>query len=133
MNTTEGTKLVGHNYALTYDLGNGRSIQVNGNFYQDDSPAEMNAKLDKLRGVLDRQRAKSDLEILRAELKQRENVRRVIVSQIELLEGEASRLGLKLPTQQKTALEQARNNLKKCDEDIAEGRKNIAESEQKAA
>lgn len=129
----DGQKLVGHNYALTYDLGNGRTIQVNGNFYADDDAAAMNAKLDKLRGVLDRQRAKSDLEIMRAEMKQRAAVRETIIEGIVLLEAEQAKQGPRWPQQQRAALEQQKRNLAKVEKDIADGKDMLAEAERKAA
>lgn len=64
-------RLVGHAYTVGFDLGNGRNIQVNGTFFVDDDKASMDQKLDHIMAVLERQRARCELERYEMELKQR--------------------------------------------------------------
>jgi hypothetical protein len=71
MTEDTGKRLVGHTYVIAFDLGNGRSIQVNGNLYADDDLKSINGKFDGMMAVLERQRARAELEILEAELKAR--------------------------------------------------------------
>lgn len=54
-------KKVGYVWNWGYDLGNGRTLGVTGNFAIDASVDDINREFDKIRGCLDRQQAKSAL------------------------------------------------------------------------
>jgi hypothetical protein len=119
-------RLVGHNYALSFDLGNGRGIQVNGNFYVDDGLPEMNAKLDQVWVVLERLRAKVQVETLILDLKQAKTM--VLQTEELLLRAEAGneirqKAGKMVTTQQSADLANLHSNLLKQRQDV----KNIEE------
>jgi hypothetical protein len=63
-------RLVSHQYAISFDLGEGRGIQVNSTFFADDGLIEMNRKLDILWQALERLRAKVQVEQIKVNLKQ---------------------------------------------------------------
>lgn len=69
MDQDQKDKLVAYQYALSFDLGNGRGIQVNGTFLIDDDKASMNGKLDQMWEVLERLRAKVQVEQVIGELR----------------------------------------------------------------
>jgi hypothetical protein len=119
-------RIVGHNYAMSFDLGNNRSIQVNGNFYVDDDIAAMNAKLDQIWVVLERLRAKVQVETLILDLKQAKTM--VLQTEELLLRAEAGnevrqKSGKLVTTQQSADLANLHSNLLKQRQDV----KNIEE------
>ena len=137
-----GKKLVGHNYAITFDLGNGRTIQVNGNLYVDDTLADMNQKLDHIIAVLERQRARAEVEILEAELKTRQKRVEEICFHIEQTQAQLAAHDAKerrVPAdanaraQLVAAIENHKVNLKRMEPEVEEGRRNLEEGRKKAA
>jgi hypothetical protein len=88
MDQDPAKRLVTRTYQLAFDLGNGRSIAVNGNFYLDDDAKSMNEGLDQIWNVLERLRAKVQVEDLTERLK----TARVINAQTEeiLIRSEAT-------------------------------------------
>jgi hypothetical protein len=130
-------RLVGHAYTLGFDLGNGRTIQVAGNFYVDDPEEVMNNKLDGIMRVLERQRAKCELPLLEAELVTRKRQLRDVKESLVRLETSASaRLerGAKfIPQQDTAAIEQQKLNALKLAEAVEEGERNLEEARKRAA
>jgi hypothetical protein len=50
---------IGYVFNFAADLGNGRQLSLNGNLNKGATTEEMNAEVDKIRAVFDRQQAKS--------------------------------------------------------------------------
>lgn len=126
-------RLVGFQYTVGFDLGNGRQIQINGNFYKDDTPADMNAAFDQLMVVLERQRAKCEIPLLEAEARTREKLVVGMQEQIIRLEVMASKHKGGLNPANMAALENHRVNLKRAEQDFADGLKAIEDAKRKAA
>lgn len=55
--TTQETKKVENLYNFTADLGSGRVLQISGNLFAGDDVEVVNAAIDKVRFILDRQQA----------------------------------------------------------------------------
>lgn len=138
----QAKRLVGHTYVLAFDLGNGRSIQVNGNLYADDDQATINGKFDAMMAVLERQRARAEVEIIEAELKQR--VKRVEEIDLHIAQTKAqiSAMATKVRKapgddnalkQLEAALANHVLNRKRMEIEVAEGETNVGLVKQKAA
>jgi multidrug resistance efflux pump len=69
--TTTTEKPVAHVFQFAANVADGMSLTIGGNFYVGDSLDTMNQHIDRLRRVIDRQRAKNEVEILAAELDER--------------------------------------------------------------
>lgn len=140
-------RLVGSTYAISFDLGNGRSIQVHGNIYADDTDADINEKYDRQMRLLERQRARAEIEVVELELKARrkrvEEMKFFITqtqAQIDAFDREVNE-----PTRRKTpadagkraqlvsALATHKLNLERMGPEIAEGERAVEEVKQKAA
>ena len=131
--TDEAARLVGHQYTLAFDLGNGRQIQIVGTFFRDDTPADMNAAFDQLMGVLERQRAKCEVPLLEAEARTREKLVVGIHEQIIRMEAMAEKHKGGLNAQNQAALENHRVNLKRAEQDYQDGLQAIEDAKRKAA
>jgi hypothetical protein len=132
----QSKRIVGHNYALSFDLGSNRSIQVNGNFYVDDDIPQMNAKLDQVWAVLERLRAKVHLEALLSNLK----MAKAMVLQTEelLIRAEATsdmrrKAGKIVTTQQDADLANLHTNLIKQRQDVKDIEELLIETRAQAA
>lgn len=147
MSTEPGKRLVDSAYAINFDLGNGRTIAVNGNFFVEDTPEDKSAKLDAVMKVLERQRARAEVELLELELKQRHKRRdeiefHVVQTQAQI---EAQETLMRAPghrkapadqqklDQLKAALANHKLNLARMEPEIAEGAKALEEGRRKAA
>lgn len=142
-------RLIGHAYAITFDLGNGRNIQVNGNFYVDDTTDDMNKKLDSVIGVLERQRAKIEAPLIEANLKTARNqlslaketqakLEAEYVKTTERMESPLAKASTRIAESQKAVnlkaqIETQKVTIMRIEADIAEGEKSAEELRQKAA
>lgn len=66
----ESKRVAANFYTLNYDLGNGRQIQINGTFYEDQSQEHKNMSLDATVDIVERQRARLAIEMLELRVKQ---------------------------------------------------------------
>ena len=58
------------NFALTIDLTDKRKLQITGYIYSDDTPEQINARLDQCQDALDRQAIRTDVVVKEAEITQ---------------------------------------------------------------
>lgn len=89
-------RVLTHSYGISYDLGNNRSIQLNGAFVLGWTEEQVNADLDLQFRVLERQRAKYEVEALESAMeqlrKQKANAEEQIVKlSAELVPAEGAR------------------------------------------
>ncbi len=63
---------IGYAWNFAADLGNGRQFSISGNFATDTTADDINKEVDKVRGVVDRQQAKSALLSANQEIEQLE-------------------------------------------------------------
>ena len=63
---------IGYAWNFLADLGNGRQFSINGNFPKGASAEDMNKEIDKVRGAVDRQQAKSAARAVEDEIAQLE-------------------------------------------------------------
>ena len=129
-------RLVSHSYGLSYDLGNNRGIQVNGTFYVDQSEQQINEQLDLMVRVLDRQRAKHEVEALCAALESMQaNLERASGS-LERLNAEAAAHTdngrAKIPATLSAQIENTKADILRIQLDIVKGEKAIEEMKAKA-
>jgi hypothetical protein len=132
----QAKRIVGHNYALSFDLGNNRSIQVNGNFYIDDSILDMNVKLDQIWIVLERLRAKVQVEALALDLKQAQTMVRQteeLLVRAEATSDMRKKAGKLMTTQQDADLANLHTNLIKQRQDIRDIEGMLVEKRAQAA
>jgi len=61
-------KKVGYMFRVGYDLGNGRNVDVTGNFAEGATNKEMDLELDKIMKSMERQRTKNEIVLLEANL-----------------------------------------------------------------
>jgi hypothetical protein len=66
-------KKIGYVFQFAANVADGMSLTISGNFAVGDSTETMNAEVDRLRSVMDRQRAKNEVPLLEAQV---EEVRR---------------------------------------------------------
>ena len=67
---TTPEKTVGYVFSFAANLANGMALTINGNFSVGASHADMNAEVDKVKAVFDRQRAIEEVPMLEAQLDQ---------------------------------------------------------------
>lgn len=65
---TEAVKDIGYMYQFAANLADGMSLTMSGNFKVGESVEAMNVEIDRLRSVIERQRARNDLELLGAQV-----------------------------------------------------------------
>lgn len=61
-------KKVGYVFAFAANIADGMSLTITGNFAIGDTREAMNAEVDKLRVVMERQRAKNEVDLLEAQV-----------------------------------------------------------------
>lgn len=142
MSDEAAKRLVSHAYQIVFDLGNGRTIQATGNLFADEELAASNARLDTIVSMLERQRARAEIETLELELKARykrvDEIKLHIdttLAQIQAIESKAQkRPGDGNSVQQLTAaLETHKLNLKRMEPEVADGLQAIEDAKRKAA
>ena len=103
---TENRERVGYNFAMSYDLGSGRQIQLTGVLPVGVKLEAINAEFDKLRVALDRQQAKTAVYGIEAEL---ENIEGTLAGLVEDLSNAEERFkGKAIPSNEQAA----HNNIK---------------------
>lgn len=61
---------VGYVFQFAANIGDGMTCTINGNFSEGASVEVMNAEIDKLKSVFDRQRAKNEIALLEARIEE---------------------------------------------------------------
>ncbi len=136
MDQDQEKKLVAYQYALSFDLGNGRGIQVNGTFLVDDDTPDMNKKLDRMWVVLERLRAKVQVEQTIAALRTALSMKAQTEEMMIRAEGAAAQRKeqKKLPTTQEAAdIANHRANLRRQEAEINDITVALEELRHKAA
>ena len=129
--TPDPGRLAVGNFNLTAQLPNGRSIQVAGYVYSDDSPAEVDARLDLCQLAIERQMDRCEIPVLEATVDQR--MKGIEQAREVLADLEQRQLdGAKLTSQEQMNVKNMRVNLAKQMEDIDKGREEIAQRKRKA-
>lgn len=72
---SEDAKTVSNFYTLTYDLGNGRNMTINGNFHDHQSDADKYASLSAVVDIVERERARLSIDML--ELRQKQQAKQL--------------------------------------------------------
>lgn len=129
-NPAQGT--ITGNFNLTAQLAgsSGRSMQIAGYIYDHESVESLNARLDVLQEVIERQRARSEIPELEAK---REQMVKGLAQAAEVLaELEAKQETGNISSQERMNLKNMRVNIAKVNEEIDKGAVAIAEAKKKA-
>lgn len=122
----EGTTVLSGSFDFTATLPNQAQLALHGYIYANDTPAEINARVDRFQDVAQRTMLRAGLEGLRANRRalmvQLENQREWLAGMVE-----KKTAGAKLTSQEKQAVENGQNtidggaaNIAKIDKDIAD-------------
>lgn len=120
-------------YEIVANLANasGKQMKVSGYVYSDDDEAQLNARLDLVQRVVDRQRAKAEIPELEAKLDQMlkgiEQAKQALVD----LE-ERNRRGESMTSSERQQINNIRVSVKKMMEEADKGREAIQEAKLKA-
>lgn len=119
------------NFQLSAQLPDGKSFNVSGYLFSGESVESLNARLDLLHGVVDRQRALAEIPEL--EKKMDAAVKRLVEYKgfCAMLVEKQQKSPKTLSGQEKQQLEAMDVNVKKLTEDIEEGKRTIAETRAK--
>ena len=127
-------KKVENIFTCTVNLVESRQITVNGNFYADDSPEDMNRKLDAVLDVMERQRKRFELPVMQKELEARLKALQNNMDQMEALQKELTAKGGKgNAAQLRMNIQTYSVNISKIRKDIEDGQKAIQELEREVA
>ena len=126
---SDSKKPVDYVYQVSYELGNGRVINITGNIHEGTSKERMNEILDEVISVFDRQRTKIlELPILEEKLhSQKDQYDRSYNEYLKLGEKD------KLTSQDKMNLQNLKTNVDGLHKSIQEGEKIIAEQKKKVS
>jgi chromosome segregation ATPase len=118
------------NYNLSATLPNGKTFAVSGYLYDGESFESVNARVDILHDVLDRQRTRAEIPELEAKRDQ-------MIKQLDQMREHMSSLdmkqsaGGKLTSQEKLAITNISNSVGKVQEEIDKGTQAIADAKAK--
>jgi hypothetical protein len=132
MTDTKETKPVGYIFDTSYDLGNGKTVAIHGNFPVGFSAREMSAELDIVFDAMDHQRLKRlEIPAVRGKIEEQKN-------RLQEYKDEANKLVLKqqadrMTSAEKSAYESHLKNIEIFTEAIEEGEVFLADLEAKAA
>lgn len=136
MPDTDQKKELSHQFALSFDLGDGRAMQINGVFAKDDSYERMNEQVDTLWAVMERLRARVWLAKLRTELATAEIVKQQAVDSYQAAWREAekfTKIGKNVPDRLKVDAESHLASMKVHENKIESIKVEIAEFIRRAA
>lgn len=119
------------NFQLSAQLPDGKSFNVSGYLFSGESVESLNARLDLLHGVVDRQRTLAEIPEL--EKKMDAAVKRLVEYRgfCDALVHKQQTKKSSLSSQEKQQLDMMDINIKKLTEDIEEGKRTIAEARAK--
>lgn len=130
---TPSAQAITGNFSLQAQLAgqSGRSMSVSGYIYDGESKESLDARLDLLQEVIERQRTRSEIPELEAKREQMikglEQARE-IMAELETKKNS----GTGLSSQERMQLQNMRTNISKVSEEVVKGTKAIAEAKQKA-
>lgn len=127
----EPGRLAMGNFNLSAQLPNQRTIQFSAYVYSDDTPAEVDKRLDEIQERIERQRARCEIPELEAARDQRIKAlqqAREVLTDLETRQKD----GDKLSSQDQMTIKNLRVNLSKANEEIEKGAAAIAEARRKA-
>ena len=114
----------------TAQLVEGRQITINGNFYEGESQFERNASLDAIMDVLERQRKRFEIPVMRKEMEARLAALKVNMDGMETLSTDLDAKKAKGNVVQiRTTIDAYRKNIHKIQEDIKAGHEKLKELE----
>lgn len=128
--TTEPEK-IGYAWSFIGDLGNGKQISMSGNFLKGTSLAEMNAEVDKINSVIDRQQAKAASVGVKQEIGQTQLRLKSAIADFTAIEAKSTEKG-HLSVAERQQREIAANHITKMEEDLAYRLDFLKELEEKA-
>ncbi len=124
-----GAKPIIGNFNLSAALPNNRSIAVAGYFYEGESVASINERLDLCQEAIERQRLRCEIPELEAAREQRITAMRQMTEVMNELAGKQQ--AGKISSQERLTLKNMQVNLKKVSEDISKGEVAIADAKRK--
>lgn len=124
-------KSIGYAWDFNADLGSGRIVSVKGNFPVGATLEEMNAEMDKIRTVVDRQQAKSAIPAVETEIVQLE--RTVAGASRDLVSLDETNEGKKLNYSEKQGRAGILANLQRHKDNLEAKKKYLEQLRQEAA
>ena len=125
----EGALVLG-NFTIQAQAPMGKTFTVSGYIYAGDGKDEVNAQIDLLHDVIDRQRLKAELPELEARLEQRMQAMNDIKDHFLKLEEQKNK-GIKMSTATRTNYENAQTTMKKLADEVEKGILAIADAKEK--
>ena len=114
----------------TAQLVEGRQITINGNFYEGESQFERNASLDAIMDVLERQRKRFEIPVMRKEMEARLAALKANMDAMESLSTDLqAKKGKGNVIQMRQTIDVHRRNIQKIQEDIKFGHEKLKELE----
>ena len=114
----------------TAQLVEGRQITINGNFYEGESQFERNASLDAIMDVLERQRKRFEIPVMRKEMEARLMALKSNMDAMEDLSTDLqAKKGKGNVIQIRTTIDAHRKNIHRIQEDIKLGHEKLKELE----
>ena len=121
-------------FTATAQLVEGRQVTINGNFYEGESAFEANKRLDGIMDVLERQRKRFEIPVLKKELEARLTAMQSNMDAIERLSTDLQRKGGKGNIAQlKATLDVHTNNVRMIKQDIEKGQKALQAIEEEVS
>jgi len=128
--TEEAKRVITGNIDLTLNLTDRRGIKISGYVYSDDTPKDLNERVDRLQDVLDRQAIRCDITVKEAQIAGHvQNLQSFKQSYAGMLA--IQNAGKKLTSQQKNAIDNYAPSVERAEAEIASLRAAIAEARKK--
>ena len=127
-------KKVASIFTATAQLVEGRQITINGNFYEGESAYEANRRLDSIMDVLERQRKRFEIPVMKKELEQRLMALQLNMDAAEKTSQEIQRKGGKGNVLQlKAIVDVHKSNIEKIKKDIEKGQETLRQLEEEVS
>lgn len=130
MSDTE-KRTIGYAWNWSVDLGSGRMVGITGNFPIDYSADQMNAEMDKIRTVLERQQAKTAIPAVEAEIEQMLRTVEGATSDLQQLDGTSQ--GKTLSTAERQSREALISNVRRHQSNLTSKQKFLEQLRKEAA
>lgn len=125
------TQAVTGNFSINAQMSTGKQISVSGYLYDGESVESVNARLDLLHDVIDRQRMRAEIPDLESALEKLITSLNMHKEGMQALE-KKKELGGKLSSQEKNILDNMLPTLQRISSDIEKGRSVIEDNKRKA-
>lgn len=122
----DAADVVAGNFQFQAQLPNGKAFSVSCYVFKDEDEDSLNARVDLVARVIERQRMIAEIPELESKLDQMEDARRQVETIIEDISGKD-----KPSSQERNQLNTMRVNLRKIDADIAKGKEAIGAARDK--